>query len=175
MGITMKKAVMIYVMACLFMSLSSFAKTFIIQDTQDATNWGDWFLPEGMNPKSGSPPKYLPYYRWDDNDWGWTHTIVFEKLPAKIISATLEIEAWDVDIPMYEVNKIYGDEIYLGDLTAAPDYPEGANSYGYEAGWSITTLKLGPTALTALMDGTMNIWMDIDANTSMDPGFGCVL
>ena len=173
MGITMKKSLMICVLACLFLSLSTFAKTFVVQDTQDATNWGDWFLPEGMNPKSGTAPKYLPYYRWDDNDWGWTHTIVFGYPPAEIISATLVIEAWDVDSPIYEVNKIYGDGIYLGDLTPAPDYPEGANSYGYEAGWSTTTLKLGPKALAALMDGTMDIWMDIDANTVMEPGLGC--
>lgn len=169
----MNKSVLICVVVCLFLSLNSFAKTLVVQDTQDATNWGDWFLPKGMDPKSGSPPKYLPYYRWDDNDWGWTHTIVFGNTLSEIISATLEIEAWDVDIPIYEVNKIYGDGIYLGDLTPAPDYPEGANSYGYEAGWNTTTLKLGPTALTALMDGTMDIWMDIDANTVMEPGLGC--
>ena len=174
MGITMRKSVVICVLACLFLSLNSFAETYVIQDTQDATNWGDWFLPDGMHPKDGGPPpKHLPYYRWDDNDWGWTHTVVFKKQPAEIISATLEIEAWDVDLYIYEVNKIYGDGIYLGDLIPTPGQPEGANSYGYEAEWHTTKLYLKPDAIANLIDGQLDIWMDIDANTMMEPGEGC--
>jgi hypothetical protein len=173
MGITMKKFVMICILGCLFLSLNGFAKTFVVQDTQDATNWGDWFLPEGMDPRSGSPPKYLPYYRWDDNDWGWTHTIVFGKPPAKIISATLEIEAWDVDVLSQEINEIFGDGIYIGHLTPGPDQTEISNSEGYTVDWNVSTLTLGPDALLALLDGKIDIWMDIDADTTMEPGLGC--
>jgi len=158
---------------CLILALNGFADTIVVTDTQDAKNWGDWFLPEGMEPKSGSPPKYLPYYRWDDNDWGWTHTLAFEKSPAEIIYATLEVEAWDVRLSEYEIHKLYGDGIYLGPLTPPSGTENISPNTFNNLGWSTTKIVLESDALEALTDGTMDIWIDIDANTIEAPGEGC--
>ena len=168
----MRKSIEICALICLILTLNGFANTLVVTDTQDSKNWGDWFLPDGMEPKSGSPPKYLPYYRWDDNDWGWSHTLAFEKSPAEIISATLEIEAYDVDIS--DVHQIYGDGIYIGKLEPSPGQTPTMNNDGYDAPWSITQFVLEPDVLAALMDGSIDIWMDIDATNTSGPGEGCL-
>ncbi|MBN2182919.1 MAG: VCBS repeat-containing protein [Sedimentisphaerales bacterium] len=169
----MSKSIKICVLLCLILTLNSFADDFFIKDLQDATNWGDWFLPEGMEPKTGTPPKYLPYYRWDDNDWGWTHTPAFVNSPTKIISATLEVEAWDVRLTDIERHELYGDGIYLGPLTQPPGTEDLSPNTFVDLGWSTTKIILGPEALAALMDGSMDIWLDIDATTNMPSGEGC--
>src|SRR4030042_1966126 len=95
----MRKYVLFFVLVCMLMV---FSNTVQALQTIDVQNWldaepGAYFLPDGMAPKSGSAPLYLPYYRWWDNDWGWTHTVTFSVPgPITILGATLEIEAWDV-------------------------------------------------------------------------------
>jgi hypothetical protein len=106
-----------------------------------------YFLPLGDTP-SPDPP----YSRGPNGDWGWTHNI--SPLPASINSATLVIEAFDVDFydgPDAELDMIYLDGVELGPLDA------GNNT------WSTTTFNLGPDAIAQLMDGTAMIWMDIDS------------
>jgi hypothetical protein len=169
----MNKSVVVCVLAFFSLVSGGFAETFVIVDIQDANNWGDYFLPAGMEPRSGSAPKYLPYYRWDDNDWGWTHTLSFELPPAEIISATLEVEAWDVRLSEYEIHKLYGDDIYLGPLTPPPGIEGVSPNTFNDLGWSTTKIVLESEAIEALKDGTMDIWLDIDANTDMPPGEGC--
>jgi len=157
----MNKSIVVCILACLLLASGSFAETYVVTDTRDSNSWGGWFLPDGMDPETGSPPNYLPYYRWDDNDWGWTHTPVLENLPTEIISATLSIEAYDVDSS--GIHEIYGDGIYLGTLTSGQNQTETSGSEGYKVEWNTTKLSLDKDALSELMDGTMNIWMNIDA------------
>jgi len=87
------------------------------------------------------------YYRFYSGDWGWNHT--FSPEPDLINWATLTIDAYDIDIG--EINVISGDGIVLGQLVDADD------------AWSTTTFNLSDTVLAELMDGTMDIWMDIDS------------
>jgi hypothetical protein len=106
---------------------------------------GTRFLPPGGDPIGSY------YYRWHMDDWGWTHTFSPPESPdITINSATLDIYAYDVDFG--EVDLIEGDGILLGQL-------EGADGYS----WHTTTLTLDSLALDELLDGTLNIWMDIDA------------
>ena len=128
-----------------------------VTDTQDASNWGDWFIPDDADPYVGESGYTLsPYYRQYNEDWGWTHTVDFGPGPITIISATLEIEAWDVDAGtegrLDEIDVIKGDGINLGSLDT-----------GYSKTWHTTILNLDASALAALADGTLNIMMDIDS------------
>jgi hypothetical protein len=112
-------------------------------DTQDATNWGDYFLPANTDPYSA------PYYRWGNQDWGWTHTINFGG-PVTVNAAALVIEAWDVDRSEQDEIKVNGN--YVGDLTKDKDDQ-----------WFTTTFVLGAAEIAALENtGTLNIFMDID-------------
>jgi hypothetical protein len=62
----------------------------------------------------------------------------------------LEIEAYDVDSPEIDMISAYGTDI--GQLVGA------------EETWSTTTFNLpAPMLNTLLNTGTMNVWMDIDA------------
>jgi hypothetical protein len=61
----------------------------------------------------------------------------------------LEITAYDVDGG--EIDVISSDGIVLGQLNVGDD------------AWSTTVFNLPDTALAELMDGTMDIWMDIDS------------
>jgi hypothetical protein len=100
---------------------------------------------------SGGDPFALRIYRWHAHDWGWTHTFNPEEFPEVTINwATLEIYAFDVDFD--EVDLIEGDGVSLGQLEGGP-----------EDSWNLTTLTLDSIALEELLDGTMDIWMDIDA------------
>jgi hypothetical protein len=104
-----------------------------------------YFLPTGGNPTSS------PYYRFRDEDWGWTHAFG-PAAPATITavhSATLEIGAYDIDGP--EANITTGDGTVLGQLT------------GSDNAWSTTSFDLPDSSLGDLFDGSIDIWMDIDS------------
>jgi len=105
---------------------------------------GTYFLPDGET-------EYMPpYYRWYNQDWGWSHdTIVSGDIVDSINWATLEIKAYDVDPS--EVDKIYADGVLLGQLVVG------------DGVWKTTTFNLDAAALAQLMDGTVNITMNIDA------------
>jgi len=103
------------------------------------------FLPPGGDPAGDY------YYRWHMDDWGWTHTFNPSEFPdVTINSATLEIHAFDVDFD--EVDLIEGDGVLIGQL-------EGAG----EDSWHTTTFTLDALVLDELLDGSMSLWMDIDA------------
>lgn len=111
---------------------------------------GTRFLPSWGNPLDDY------YYRWHADDWGWTHTFSPPELPdITINSATLDIYAYDVDLG--EVDLIEGDGILLGQLESGDD-----------DSWHTTTLSLDSSVFDELLDGTLNIWMDIDAE-HVDP------
>jgi hypothetical protein len=94
------------------------------------------------------------YYRFYAKDWGWNHTFAnpADLLPAtidKVNSATLAIDAYDVDKGEFDI--ISGDGTVLGQLDGKDD------------DWATTVLDLTGSALDDLLDGTMDIWMDIDS------------
>ena len=60
-----RKSMIIFCFVCVALMLSTNAEALQAIDTQDATNWGDWFLPDQTDPYTE------PYYRWGDEDWGW--------------------------------------------------------------------------------------------------------
>lgn len=126
-------------------------------DVVDATSGqaDTYFVPAGVENNNIRYADGGKYYRFFDGDWGWNHTFVnpADLLPATIDvinSATLEIQAFDVDSPA-EVDVISGDGSVLGQLSGSDD------------AWSTTTLNLTGSSLDDLLDGTMDIWMDIDS------------
>ena len=159
----MKKILTIFGLVCVLMVLNGTAQAMTTVDIQDASNWGDWFIPDNADPYVGEAGfDHSPYYRHALEDWGWTHTISFCVPSATILSATLEIEAWDVDAkgpgdPYDEIDVIKADGVNLGNL-----------DIGYTGVWHTTTFTLGAAALAALADGTLNMWMDIDSLKTFD-------
>jgi len=112
---------------------------------------GTYFVPDGVPDSSlvdGSP-----YFRFSNGDWGWKHTFSPAQTPlVPLTSAMLEISAYDVDGS--EIDVIKGDGTVLGQLV------------GGDKTWSTTALPLTGSSLTDLLDGTLNVWLDIDsANT----------
>ena len=134
----MKKLIMIFALAVLILAVGSKSQAGITYvDVVDAS--------------SGQPDTSFGLYRWWNNDWGWTHTFDPPDFPDVTINwATLEIYAFDADFD--EVDLIEGDKVLLGQLDGSPD-----------DSWHLTTFTLDSIALDELSDGTMNIWMDIDA------------
>jgi hypothetical protein len=144
----MKKLIIICALAVLLVSVSMTQAGITYVDVVDAGSGqpDTRFLPSGTDP-------FDPYYyRWQADDWGWTHTFNPTEFPEVTINwATLEIYAFDADFG--EVDLIKGDDILLGQLDGAP-----------EDSWHLTTLTLDSAAIDALLlDGVMNMWMDIDA------------
>jgi hypothetical protein len=87
-----------------------------------------------------------PYYRWMDQDWGWTHA----PYAGSYTSASLYISAWDVDAGGVdgEVDNIYIGGTLLGSLA-------GANN-----AWGYTTFNI--TAYATEIAAGLSVWMDID-------------
>jgi hypothetical protein len=108
---------------------------------------GTWFLTPGIDDDSVWS---TPYYRGYFDDWGWNHTFSPpEPMPTTINWATLEIEAYDVDPEPLEVDLTSGDGVLMGQLDPR------------DGGWNVTTFNLDPTGLSELLDGTMDVWLDI--------------
>lgn len=108
---------------------------------------GTWFLPPGIDDDSIWS---TPYYRGYFGDWGWNHTFgPPEPMPTIVNRATLEIEAYDVDPEPSEVDLMSGDGMLIGQL----DPGDGV--------WNVTTFNLDPTGLSELLDGSVDVWLDI--------------
>jgi hypothetical protein len=123
-------------------------------DVIDATTGqaGTHFLPSGI--PNSQIFWYNEYYRGYSGDWGWTHTFAnpADLLPATIdtvSSATLAIRAYDVDGP--ETDVVTGDGTVLGQLN------------GSDSAWATTTFDLTGPALDDLKNGSLNVFLDIDA------------
>ena len=143
----MKKLIIVFALAVLFLAVSSETQAGITYvDVVDATSG----QPDTRFVPSGTDPFDPYYYRWHDDDWGWTHTFDPPEYPDVTINwAKLEIYAFDADLR--EIDLIEGDGLAFGQLAGSPD-----------DSWLLTTLTLDSAALEELMDGTMDIWMDID-------------
>jgi len=153
----MRKLIAICVFAALMLAVNSPANASItITDVVDDSDGqaGTYFFPYA---ETDTRRDHAPWYRWWNEDWGWTHTFSPPgPAPVSIISATLAIEAWDVDTGLEpEIDEIYvGTDsagIFLGDLNDMDDV------------WSTTSLTLPTSTFADLMDGTINIFMDIDS------------
>ncbi|MDD5492054.1 MAG: PEP-CTERM sorting domain-containing protein [bacterium] len=99
-----------------------------------------------------------PYYRWYNEDWGWSHNVI----GGTITSATLNISAWDVDANASydpEVDNIYaydsGSWTFLGSLV------------GLDNSWGYSTFTLGSNFYDDIASG-LQVRMDIDSTHSYD-------
>jgi len=129
------------------------AETVTVCDTMDYTDngWGNppYFLPPG------EIVDHSPYHGVSNQDWGWTHdfTALVPKGATGIESASVVIEAWDVDSDEGEDDIIYANGVRLGMLT------------GTIGEWSTTAFELPHNVLDDLWrDGQVDLFMDIDAN-----------
>ena len=153
----MRKLIAICFFAALMLAVNSPANASItVVDMVDSSDGqaGTYFFPYA---ETDTRREDAPWYRWWNEDWGWTHTFSPPgPAPVSIISATLTIEAWDVDTGLEpEIDEIYvgtdSTGIFLGDLNDMDDV------------WSTTSLTLSASTFADLMDGTINIFMDIDS------------
>ena len=145
----------------LVLSLSSPADASItITDIVDSSDGqANTYFSSSPIDTDSTQPSSTDTYRWWNEDWGWTHTFSPPgPTPSTIISATLEIRAWDVDSPS-EMN------IMLGDSSSGTNI--GA-LLGNDDIWSTTILPLSSDLFTDLMDGNIDIWMDIDSTNPYD-------
>ncbi|MDP2233036.1 MAG: M23 family metallopeptidase [Actinomycetota bacterium] len=134
--------------------LQGFARS---QQTQRSVNLNTNTYTEVIGDAAG-----MNEYRWYNQDFGWTHT--FPIKGRQIISAKLEICAWDVDS---EPIIGFGDpgwwEHNLVYPWAGPP-PIGARLLGELRGESdvdsITEFSIDPVLLA---DGALPVWLDIDA------------
>lgn len=101
------------------------------------------------------------FYSWWDQDYGWLHTFPDYALAGlDILFATLTVRAWDVDSEVWrgwegEFDGVTGDGNWLD-----PQYLQGTNGT-----WSVTVMNVDPSAL---MDGLLNIWLNIDMHHTYD-------
>jgi hypothetical protein len=142
----MKKIFIFCALVALFLAVSSKTQAGITYvDVVDASDGQSNTYFSSGNPFADG------IYRWHKNDWGWTHTFNPSEFPDITINwATLDIYAFDADFG--EVDLIQADGALLGQLEGSP-----------EDSWHLTTFNLDALALDELLDGVMNVWMDIDA------------
>jgi len=126
-----------------------------VTQTMDYTDNGPWETgPYFMVP--GEIEDHPPHYRHMNEDWGWIHNMApLEPAGALgIQSATLAIEAWDVDYyePPAEIDRVYANDVLLGILTDT-----NGRNYGY------TYFDLPADVLAELWtDRAVYIYLDID-------------
>ncbi len=107
-----------------------------------------------------------PWHRTSNEDWGWMHEVAGRVPPDAngIESATLTIEAWDVDSDEGEDDVIFVNSRYLGMLT------------GVERDWKAVTFKLPESLLDDLWDTSqLYVYMDIDQILELTGGFRVTL
>jgi hypothetical protein len=95
-----------------------------------------------------------PIARYNGKDWGWTHTFIPPDPNAgQIISATIAIEAYDVDECELHIVNVGG--IPIGTLT------------GNDEIMSTTVLDLPPMTFDDLSDGLTEVWINIGTQASI--------
>ncbi|MDO8341964.1 MAG: PEP-CTERM sorting domain-containing protein [Cellvibrio sp.] len=133
--------------------LSSVAFAVPITDVQEYSNntAGEYFVDIDAN-------KYnSPYYRWQDEDWGWSHNAI----AGTFNSIQLDISAFDVDYftpSSGEIDMIYvfdgSDWLSLGALAGATDI------------WAFSTFDLTSYSWAqAQVNAGLQVKMDIDVLT----------
>ncbi len=148
----MRKLIFIFIVLMFVVSNSANASITVV----DIVDFSDGQAKTYFFPYIETSPEKTnsPWYRWWNEDWGWTHTFSPPgPMPGSKISATLVIRAFDVDSPS-EMDIIGGTDI--GTLLGQDDL------------WSTTTLTLPSSSFADLMDGDIDIWMDIDSTNSCE-------
>jgi len=157
----MRKLIAICFFAALMLSVNNPANASItITDMVDSSDGqANTYFSSTPTDTDSTRPSPTDTYRWWNEDWGWTHTFSPPgPTPAAIISATLEIRAWDVDFPS-EIN------IMLGGGSS------GSNIGSLQGGddiWTTTILPLNSGLFTDLMNGNIDIWIDIDSLNTLN-------
>jgi len=111
----MKKLIAFCVFAVLMLSVNNPANANItVADmVDDSDGQANTYFSSTLTDTDATRPSSTDTYRWWNEDWGWTHTFSPPgPAPVSIISATLAIEAWDVDPGLYLYPEV--DEIYVG-------------------------------------------------------------
>jgi hypothetical protein len=90
-----------------------------------------------------------PYYRWFNQDWGWTHGAI----GAGFATATLNVSAYDVDANQGELDEIFAMD---SGLWVSLGFLAGGNNI-----WSYTTFALGASFFDDIANG-LQVTMDID-------------
>lgn len=151
------KVVQVLVLVAAVLSLSGVANAGVttVWDTLDYTANGNYAEPWFVPPESILD--HWPYHRGMWEDWGWTHDIR-KHVPSDakgILSATLVISAWDVDVndpEGAEIDGVYANSVRLGQL-------EGTNGRY----WRISQFELPQEVLDELWaDREVYIFLDID-------------
>ena len=130
---------------------ASFAQAATITDTVQA--------PTGFFVPTDAQKTAQPYYRGENQDWGWTHGAI----AGTITSATLNISAYDVDYdandPRSEIDNIYA---YVDGVKTLLGHLDGGNNI-----YSFTTFTLGSNFFDDIANG-LQVFVDIDsANTGL--------
>lgn len=177
--------VLVFMVCVLMLGAPANAGITPITDKMDYThNYNEWLHPledpdrvvfvrpwgrtiDNTDPHDPDIIDHMPWYRNNSQSWGWTHD-VSGRVPADAIgvdSATLVIEAWDVNVdedpdnPDFrdQINEIYLNNILVGRLEFTPTYE-----------WGTTIFTLSRPTHAAILDdlwqdGQIYVYMNIDA------------
>ena len=125
------------------------ASAAVVTDTVEFST--GFFVPDESSTYSS------PYYRWHDEDWGWTHNAI----ASSFSSATLNISAWDVDAYSGEVDVISAwDEDTSAWMTLG-------SLQGLDNDWGYTTFVLSSALYDEIAEG-LKVWINIDSTHSWD-------
>ncbi len=96
-----------------------------------------------------------PYYRWWNQDWGWTHSAI----GTPFTTATLNISSFDVD--WSEGADGEHDRIKVWDTSLA-DWRDIGELAGSGSTWSYAAFSLDSSLFDEIAAG-LQVWMDIDS------------
>jgi len=146
----MNKLLTFCTVAAFVLAIGSSSYAAVSVDEVDATDGqSDTYF---YNGSGGTDPYDYPYFRYGDEDWGWTHTFDPPVKAGAINSATLAISAFDCDNGTSEYDYIYVDGTYIGTL-------DGVNNADYT-----TTFPLSAGTCASLLSGSpIAVSMDIDS------------
>jgi hypothetical protein len=148
----MKKRLVSLLVLSLLLAFTAMAQAAGYTDTIQAPT--GYFVPTDAQKYSS------PYYRWYNEDWGWTHNAL-SGVVTSITTATLNISSFDVDSPYGEVDKIY---VYNND-TSSWDYL--GSLVGESDEWSYDSFVLGSQYFDEILAG-LKVWVDIDSTNTYD-------
>lgn len=162
----MVRSLELIVVGLLLAGMANAQQVVTVQDTMDYRDnlWdeeaGVWFMiPDDIEDHS-------PWYRTSNQDWGWMHNVA-SLVPSGatgIESATLTINAWDVNPTEGEDDVIYMNAQKVGLLT------------GVYRDWQLCTFNVPAAQLNDLWrDKRLYIYMDIDQIVDLSGGFRVTL